>query len=68
MGHVLLLVSVLVSFHQFMKFFEEYYFQGMPDTEKSIKFLLKLNMYLQTQFYYSVLQTYETFQYLQFCY
>jgi len=61
MGHVPLLVSVPVSFHQCMDFFfssfEEYYIHIMPDTEKSIKFLLKLYTYLKSPFYYSVLQT-----------
>jgi len=38
-------------------FFEECHIHIMPDTEKNIKFLLKLNMYLQSPFYCSVLQT-----------
>jgi len=57
--HIPLLVSLPVSFHQCMDFFflEEYYIQIIPDTEKSIIFLLKLNKYLQSPFYCSVLQT-----------
>ena len=41
----------------FFSSFEEYYIHIMPDTEKSIKFLLKLYTYLKSPFYYSVLQT-----------
>lgn len=56
MSHVVLLVSIPVSFHQSMKFF---------DTEKSIKFLLKLDMYIKISFitaYYRHLKL----KYLQF--